>query len=166
MATYLDNFAVTTASEVIANDVNQWLRTLGSTESTAVQEINSRMAGFGFEIHDGYPVFRHSSGLHFYGIGNKDGLNACAPVFLGADLCALLERPAISGLSQAAQNWVSPSGVSVGDGLLTWKTYVENNHYGTPAGHHIYLSQPSSGKIRVEAVHRNGGVLFDETYAI
>lgn len=166
MAEYIASFAKTTNSRVIAEDVNDWLSTLGSSESAAVLDVNSQMAGSGFDTHDGYQVFEHSSGLNFYGIGNKNGYDACVPVFLGADRCALLERPAISGLSQAAHDWNTSSGVSVGDGLMTWQTYVENEHYGTPVGHHIHLSKPASGKIRVEAVHNNGGKLFDKTYAI
>jgi hypothetical protein len=106
-----------TESQVASPQIEEWLATRAEAERAAIRELNTGMAGKGFSDFRDPRVFANGDTI-FYGVGNVDGRNACAPFWVNGKQAALVEGPAIVGLSLMAREWSSPAGVPAAQGLI------------------------------------------------
>jgi hypothetical protein len=113
----LDDLVGRTSSQVASNDVEAWLATRAKAERAEIVKLNATMAEHGFSDRRDPRVFT-SGHASFYVLGNVDGRNACAPFWVNGKQEALVEGPAITGLTAMARDWPRSSGVIPAQGLI------------------------------------------------
>jgi hypothetical protein len=114
---FLADLVGLTSSQVASPQIEEWLATRAEAERAAIQALNKGMAEKGFSDTRDPRVFVNGD-VVFYGIGNVDGRNACAPFWVNGQREALVEGPAIVGLSLMARDWTASAGVPASQALI------------------------------------------------
>jgi hypothetical protein len=114
---FLSELVGRTETQVASNQIEAWLATRAEAERAAIRELNAGMAGKGFSDFRHPRVFVNGD-TAFYGIGNVDGKNACTAFWVRGEQAALVEGPAMVGLSLMAREWSSPAGLTAAQGLI------------------------------------------------
>jgi hypothetical protein len=171
----LDDLVGRTSSQVASNDVEAWLATRAEAERAEIVKLNAMMAEHGFSDRRDPRVFT-SGNASFYVLGNVDGRNACAPFWVNGKQEALVEGPAILGLTAMARDWTRPGGVTPAQGLVPVGTlhrdkgaefgvsfpypYVYKTAVGQVSLNYQIGSGYPNGFITVSAERDGGGELF------
>jgi hypothetical protein len=171
----LDELVGRTSSQVASSHVEAWLATRSEAERAEIVKLNVMMAEHGFTDRRDPRVFT-SGDATFYVLGNADGRNACAPFWVNGKQEALVEGPAIVGLTAMARDWTSPGGVTPAQGLIPTGTlhrdkgaefgisfpypYVYKTAVGQVSLNYQLGSGYPGGFITVSAERDNGEDLF------
>jgi len=139
------------------------------------------MADHGFTDRRDPRVFT-SGDATFYVLGNADGRNACAPFWVNGKQEALVEGPAIVGLTALSRDWTSPGGVSAAQALIPTGTLHRDkgSQFGTsfeyPFVYRTAVGQVSlnyqlgagdpNGFIRASVERAGGETLFAQEYVL
>jgi hypothetical protein len=177
----LDELVGRTSSQVVSNDVEAWLATRAEAERAEIVKLNEMMAQNGFSDRRDPRVFT-SGDASFYIMGNVDGRNACAPFWVNGKQEALVEGPAIVGLTAMAREWTSPGGVTAGQGLIPTGTihrdngaqfgvsfpypYVYKTAVGQVSLNYRFGSGYPDGFVKVSAERAGGEVLLRQDYVL
>lgn len=179
--TLLDELVQRTSSQVTSNDFEAWLATRQEAERAEIVKLNQMMTEHGFTDHRDPRVFT-SGDASFYVLGNADGRNACAPFWVNGKSEALVEGPAIVGLTAMARDWTSPGGVTPAQALIPTGTvsrdrgsefgtsypypYVYKTAIGQVSLNYQITSQYPSGFVKASAERAGGETLFSQTYVL
>jgi len=177
----LDELVGRTSSQVVSNDVEAWLATRAEAERAEIVKLNEMMAQNGFSDRRDPRVFT-SGDASFYVMGNVDGRNACAPFWVNGKQEALVEGPAIVGLTAMAREWSSPGGVTAGQDLIPTGTihrdkgaqfgvgfpypYVYKTAVGQVSLNYQVGSGYPDGFVKVSAERAGGEVLLRQDYVL
>jgi len=138
-----------TDTEVASTQIGEWLATRAEAERAAIQTLNTGMADRGFSDFRDLRVFVNGDAI-FYGIGNVDQQNACAPFWVKGKRVALVEGPAIVGLALMAREWNGSTGVSAGQGLIPIGTI--HREQGSELGISLpypYVYKTAAGRVSI-----------------
>ncbi|MDM8521205.1 hypothetical protein QUF64_14260 [Anaerolineales bacterium HSG6] len=120
---YLIGFAAAVGTDVVANGVYDWLKTLNTADKKVVQSTVNMMKSENFTDQSKDTVYNVND-VDFYGFGHEDELNACVGLHhedksnTKAKLkTMMMEGPAILGASLGAKYWTNTK-VSKADGLV------------------------------------------------
>jgi hypothetical protein len=179
--TLLDELVQRTSSQVTSSDFDQWLATRQEAERAEILKLNEMMAQHGFTDHRDPRVFT-SGDASFYVLGNADGRNACAPFWVNGKSEALVEGPAITGLTAMSRDWTSPGGVTPAQALIPTGTvsrdkgsefgtsfpypYVYKTAIGQVSLNYQITSQYPNGFVKALAERSGGETLFSQTYVL
>jgi hypothetical protein len=129
---FLAELANLTGSQVVAARIQEWLPTRKPTERDEVGKLLEDMAKHGFtDFRD--PRVYSAGPVTFTGIGNSDGVNACTPFLVGDSKPAMVEGPAMVGLTLAGRDWTNPGGVTAAQALIPTGTISrdQGSEFGT-----------------------------------
>jgi hypothetical protein len=174
----LDDLVGRTSSQVVSDDVEAWLATRAEAERAEIVKLNAMMAEHGFSDRRDPRVFT-SGNANFWVLGNVDGRNACAPFWVNGKQEALVEGPAITGLTAMARDWTNPGGVTPAQGLIPIGTlhrdkgaefgvsfpypYVYKTAIGQVSLNYQIASGYPQGFVTVSAERDDGTELFART---
>jgi hypothetical protein len=170
-----------TGSQVASDDVKAWLTSHGEAERAEIVKLHDGMAEHGFTDFRDPRVFTAGDST-FYVIGNADGRNACAPFWVNGSQAALVEGPAITGLTALAKDWTSPGGVTAAQGLIPTGTlhrdkgsefgtsfpypYVYKTAAGQVSLNYQLTAAYPQGFVSVSAERANGDPLLRQEYIL
>jgi hypothetical protein len=179
--TLLDELVGRTSSQVVAGNVEEWLATRNEAERAEIVKLNAMMADHGFTDRRDPRVFTNGD-ASFYVLGNADGRNACAAFWVNGKQEALVEGPAIVGLTAMSRDWASPGGVTAAQALIPTGTihrdqgaqfgtsfpypYVYKTAIGQVSLNYQLGSGYPQGFVNVSAERTGGEKLFAQDYVL
>ena len=138
-----------TGTEVASTQIEEWLATRAEAERAAIRTLNAGMADKEFSDFRDPRVFMNGDAI-FYGMGNVDQKNACAPFWVKGKRVSLVEGPAIVGLTLMAREWNGSTGVSAGQGLIPIGTI--HREQGSELGISLpypYVYKTAAGRVSI-----------------